>query len=126
MKKKVFPISECPHCGGKTITIKQRISGYGEYYVDLESGISIHAPAKGATFHILRILPFSPDFNPRSREGSDVNAAMIREALADFNPRSREGSDRCKFNDSILTDISIHAPAKGLLMSRNQKVETEG
>lgn len=33
-----FPISECPHCGGHTITIKQYIHGYGEYYVDLETG----------------------------------------------------------------------------------------
>jgi len=29
---------ECPNCGGKTITIKQYIHGYGEYYVDLETG----------------------------------------------------------------------------------------
>lgn len=33
-----FPISECPRCGGHTITIKQYIHGYGEYYVNLESG----------------------------------------------------------------------------------------
>lgn len=33
-----FPISECPKCGGKMITIRQKISGTGEYYVDLETG----------------------------------------------------------------------------------------
>ena len=33
-----FPITECPNCGGKCIAIKQYISGYGEYYVDLETG----------------------------------------------------------------------------------------
>lgn len=33
-----FPVSECPYCGGHTITIRQSISGYGEYYVDLETG----------------------------------------------------------------------------------------
>lgn len=33
-----FPVTECPHCGGGTITIKQYIHGYGEYYVDLETG----------------------------------------------------------------------------------------
>ena len=33
-----FPISECPYCGGKMITIKQYMHGYGEYYVDLETG----------------------------------------------------------------------------------------
>ena len=33
-----FPINKCSRCGGQTIKIKQRISGYGEYYVDLETG----------------------------------------------------------------------------------------
>lgn len=33
-----FPMTECPKCGGKTITIRQYIHGYGAYYVDLESG----------------------------------------------------------------------------------------
>lgn len=33
-----FPISQCPNCGGGTIKIRQRIYGYGEYFVDLESG----------------------------------------------------------------------------------------
>ncbi len=33
-----FPVAECPHCGGKYITIKQYIHGYGEYYVNLETG----------------------------------------------------------------------------------------
>ena len=33
-----FPISECPYCGGHTIMIRQYIHGYGEYYVDLETG----------------------------------------------------------------------------------------
>ena len=38
-----FPISKCPKCGGTTFTVKQRISGIGEYYVDLETG-EIEAP----------------------------------------------------------------------------------
>lgn len=33
-----FPIKECPNCGGKEIVIRQYINGYGEYYVDLETG----------------------------------------------------------------------------------------
>ena len=33
-----FPLHECPYCGGKMMCIRQRISGIGEYYVDLESG----------------------------------------------------------------------------------------
>ena len=33
-----FPISKCPYCGGKEIVIKQYMHGYGEYYIDLETG----------------------------------------------------------------------------------------
>ena len=33
-----FPITECPKCGENYITIRQRISGIGEYYVNLETG----------------------------------------------------------------------------------------
>ena len=33
-----FSITECPYCGGKEIEIRQRISGIGCTYVDLETG----------------------------------------------------------------------------------------
>ena len=33
--------------------------------------ISIHAPAKGATSHVVKISLSITYFNPRSREGSD-------------------------------------------------------
>lgn len=33
-----FPIKECPYCGGRTIRVRQKISGTGEYYVDLKNG----------------------------------------------------------------------------------------
>ena len=55
-----------------------------------------------------------PDFNPRSREGSDCTVCDDRRHSGHFNPRSREGSDLA---DCIrlrrLAVISIHAPAKG-------------
>ena len=35
------------------------------------------------------------DFNPRSREGSDIGAEVTTKDLENFNPRSREGSDSC-------------------------------
>ena len=55
--------------------------------------VSIHAPAKGATpWHQ---LPGKGDnsFNPRSREGSDTHALILKYHNQGFNPRSREGSD---------------------------------
>ena len=53
--------------------------------------ISIHAPARGAT------------------QDSRVNIS-IKE---DFNPRSREGSDLRKAGLGWIRVISIHAPARG-------------
>ena len=54
-------------------------------------GISIHAPAKGATAVC---------------SGTDRRTT-------DFNPRSREGSDKMDFLKVDEAGISIHAPAKG-------------
>ena len=54
------------------------------------------------------------DFNPRSREGSDIVRWQTLHSIGDFNPRSREGSDNIQgpFTRQA-SGISIHAPAKG-------------
>ena len=99
--------------------------------------ISIHAPARGATYSPHEIKErLQINFNPRSREGSDTIRSHFPSFCCHFNPRSREGSDRrspCLFrtrsrfqstlprgerpfsgSDSILCgNISIHAPARG-------------
>ena len=55
--------------------------------------ISIHAPAKGATISKFTRQVIHIDFNPRSREGSD-NLSLLTDLVQQyFNPRSREGSD---------------------------------
>ena len=82
--------------------------------------ISIHAPAKGATYPACVRSSMSSYFNPRSREGSDVPRQLGHSGHLDFNPRSREGSDDSA--EGALRNqylISIHAPAKGatLLLS---------
>ena len=62
--------------------------------------ISIHAPARGAT----SINPFF--------SSSTIN----------FNPRSREGSDIIFFrSDPARIDISIHAPARGATPNPNNQ-----
>ena len=76
--------------------------------------ISIHAPAKGATFTGSPLNVLSTDFNPRSREGSDCQRLVRRSKQKNFNPRSREGSDGSGDDAHATLDIiSIHAPAKG-------------
>ena len=96
--------------------------------------ISIHAPAKGATYFrsifrgIFRFQSTLPrrerplavtvsaifqHFNPRSREGSDKSRQLFLIWCGDFNPRSREGSDHEGSYRRRWRSISIHAPAKG-------------
>ena len=55
--------------------------------------ISIHAPARGATFHRPSSRLLHSDFNPRSRKGSDRKRQLQRMGGSNFNPRSRKGSD---------------------------------
>ena len=75
--------------------------------------ISIHAPAKGATSLKERLTASDTDFNPRSREGSDVSS----DYLLDLNPISihapAKGATRTIFVRYHSVSISIHAPAKG-------------
>ena len=53
------------------------------------------------------------DFNPRSREGSDLNQTSTTYGATNFNPRSREGSDIESGGLGKGNEISIHAPVKG-------------
>ena len=100
-----------------------------------DTGISIHAPVKGATetcqHHDRRSIYFNPrsregsdrrlilrlpkpgDFNPRSREGSDLLRDLQQSGQCNFNPRSREGSDIRVVVVRVEAPISIHAPVKG-------------
>ena len=56
--------------------------------------ISIHAPVKGATADFMQVVGTLIDFNPRSREGSDLAGTDSTFLNSNFNPRSREGSDQ--------------------------------
>ncbi len=54
------------------------------------------------------------NFNPRSREGSDGFHQIVSISQRHFNPRSREGSDDNSLSVNIdRAIISIHAPARG-------------
>ncbi len=81
------------------------------------AGISIHAPAKGATLAYVRVSTeeqFQSTLPRRERQLLQSRLSCARY----FNPRSREGSDAQPFQ--IIHphfDISIHAPAKGATSS---------
>ena len=94
------------HAPAKGAT-KNDITNLGGYL------ISIHAPAKGATLFFYPrgfLLLFQSTLPRRERLNIDDD---IRSA-ANFNPRSREGSDKPYdvYSPGAII-ISIHAPAKG-------------
>ncbi len=59
----------------------------------LTPAISIHAPVQGATTIVYKFKISIPNFNPRSRVGSDPQAMLRHFYRCYFNPRSRVGSD---------------------------------
>ena len=75
--------------------------------------ISIHAPARGATPLFERHVVTNNDFNPRSRKGSDYISNTYTVQQFYFNPRSRKGSDKRGAETPLADVISIHAPARG-------------
>ena len=52
-------------------THPRRVRHGGLHYYNLQCSISIHAPAKGATYHSKGSQIAVEDFNPRTREGCD-------------------------------------------------------
>ena len=76
--------------------------------------ISIHAPAKGATFIVFFSDIVSGNFNPRSREGSDIfiQHLLYYPFLISIHAPAK-GATKTAVRMSYRLLISIHAPAKG-------------
>ena len=55
--------------------------------------VSIHAPARGATYYNLFAMSSVLCFNPRARTGRDVFEFLIFLRGVSFNPRARTGRD---------------------------------
>ncbi len=62
--------------------------------------ISIHAPTRGATTHVVKLRRRVFDFNPRSYKRSDIGPIIDFGGISDFNPRSYKRSD----NSSLKSD----------------------
>ena len=70
--------------------------GKGAIFV-LCVGVSIHAPAWGATGRFLLVGAIKCCFNPRARMGRDVEGKHLHRKIGCFNPRARMGRDFCDF-----------------------------
>ena len=77
-------------------------------------GISIHAPARGATSScwIVWDKQNGISIHAPARGATDQPNRQAR-VTGDFNPRSREGSDLLEQIKILAVKISIHAPARG-------------
>jgi len=62
----------------------------------LHTVVSIHAPARGATYNAVPICYITSSFNPRPRAGGDIIRIEISMLSVGFNPRPRAGGDHIK------------------------------
>ena len=77
------------------------------------SGISIHAPTKGATKTLAHRRDGEEDFNPRSHEGSDlVLIACTNKGCISIHAPTK-GATSLSSGSFMGLIISIHAPTKG-------------
>ena len=75
--------------------------------------ISIHAPARGATFGGGSGVRVVGKFQSTLPRGERHKSAANQVLFIHFNPRSREGSDLTTTRTKRFKSISIHAPARG-------------
>ncbi len=114
----------------------EHVTGHGTVH-----GVSIHAPARGATTAGVGAMPLSTMFQSTLPRGERPAVCRTdRPATAGFNPRSRAGSDgiesltcqrltmfqstlprgerhRIGYSSTRLSTVSIHAPARGATAS---------
>ena len=77
-------------------------------------GVSIHAPAWGATGLPFRSGRCPRRFNPRARVGRDLVSPSTKSTGRGFNPRARVGRDVLFLHSPLdFSRVSIHAPAWG-------------
>ena len=69
----------------------------------LGKAVSIHAPAWGATESITDFILRSLGFNPRTRMGCDLNADYSNSNHQRFNPRTRMGCDITALRGVMMT-----------------------
>ena len=75
--------------------------------------ISIHAPARGATFIVLHLGQTHVISIHAPARGATSTDFFKHPVYCNFNPRSREGSDSALKKGVLDFGISIHAPARG-------------
>jgi len=93
---------------------------YGEPVWVVED-VSIHAPARGATCETENHRDSSRGFNPRARAGRDGIAGSPATRASRFqSTRPRGARHHRDQNHALALDVSIHAPARGATQSESE------
>ena len=86
------------------------------------AGISIHAPARGATFKTCRFKTCKFNFNPRTREGCDAEKRKTNTGYLTISIHApARGATDYLIKQGIAKIISIHAPARGATRDESPK-----
>ena len=75
--------------------------------------VSIHAPVKGATELFLKSFIILPCFNPRTREGCDLDRMATGEEIIVSIHAPVKGATCFRCVICCHKPVSIHAPVKG-------------
>src|SRR5579885_3356877 len=79
--------------------------------------VSIHAPARGATYCVYSAQA-QPMFQSTRPRGARLAMLTPSRIFARFNPRARAGRDNELENRAEGMLVSIHAPARGATLPR--------
>ena len=94
-------------------TLPQGERPWLEQVTEIYWGISIHAPARGATSVSVGYNYSNNDFNPRSRKGSDPSWPCSSTMLSISIHAPARGATVSFAASAAAENISIHAPARG-------------
>ena len=79
--------------------------------------VSIHVPARGTTTKATACENGEIEFQSTFPHGERLSLVIEYDFTYGFNPRSRTGNDRMYILLTILSEVSIHVPARGTTSS---------
>ena len=87
--------------------------------------VSIHAPARGATFGHWLTSFYTTGFNPRAREGRDIGKDLSRSLMSVSIHAPARGATCLSWVKQPAIHVSIHAPARGATLPGSRLSATE-
>ena len=86
---------------------------YLQRLINLQIDVSIHAPTRGATEEVGKTPSKTSMFQSTHPRGVRLHVLMSLSVFSSFNPRTHEGCDNSSIFVSYSLCVSIHAPTRG-------------